>query len=199
MKDTLLTTLRDKKTDLSAFRQAANNLCSILASEVASSLEEDPISVETPFAKTSGKRLSHSIYLLPIMRAGTIFLPPFLHLFPSAKVGFFGIRRDEKTADPKPYYENLPKIDSRDEILLLDPMIATGGTALWALDRLAALSVPETRIRLVGVIASVEGIQRIKVKYPHLKIIVAAEDPQLDAKKFINPGLGDFGDRYFGN
>ncbi len=199
MKNSLLTILRDKKTSCAGFRQAANNLATMLASEVASSLEEEPVTVETPLGNGSGKRLAHSIYLLPILRAGTVFLPPFLHLFPDAKVGFFGIRRDEKTAAPMPYYENLPPIGPSDDILLLDPMIATGGSALWALDRLASLSIPETRIRLVGIIASVEGVQRIKIKYPHLKIFVVAEDPSLDPKKFIVPGLGDFGDRYFGN
>jgi len=198
MKECLLTILRDKKTSMPEFRRAADQLADLLAAEVTCSLPGEPISIETPVAPAKGFKAPQKIVLIPIYRAGIVLLPPFLRHFPSARVGFFGIRRKEKTAEPLPYYENLPPISSEDTVIVLDPMIATAGSALYVLEKLSALEVHPSRIILVAIIGSIEGIEKIKTKYPYITIKVVAEDPSLDARKYIVPGLGDFGDRYFG-
>lgn len=180
MKESLLSVLRDRKTGLQQFRAAADKLACIMAEE--SALE----------------RLHEDVVIMPILRAGMVFLPPLLKIYPQARVGFFGIRRDEKTAKPISYYEKLPPIQSSDHIFLADPMIATGGSALYALQRLSALKIKTSQITLMGILASAEGLKLVRTHYPALAICLVAEDPALDAQKFIVPGLGDFGDRYFG-
>lgn len=197
MKESLLTILRDKGTTTVAFRQAANRLAELIAAEVATSITEEPTSVQTPFGQAKGAKIPHNVVLISILRAGAILLPAFLRLFPEAKVGFFGIRRDEKTAQPISYYDNLPSITNNDWVVVLDPMIATGGSALLAMEKLSKLEIHPSRIIFAGVIASAEGLQKLKTKYPYLTVKIVAEDPSLNPQKFITPGLGDFGDRYF--
>jgi uracil phosphoribosyltransferase len=197
MKESLLTILRDKETKTAAFRLAANRLAELIAAEVAASITEEPTLVQTPFGQAKGAKIPHNVVLIAILRTGAILLPPFLRLFPEAKIGFFGIRRDEKTAQPHFYYENLPAITSDDWVVILDPMIATGGSALLALEKLSILDIHPSRIFFAGVIAAAEGLQKIKTKYPYLSVKIVAEDPSLNPQKFITPGLGDFGDRYF--
>jgi uracil phosphoribosyltransferase len=124
-------------------------------------------------------------------------LPAFLKLFPDAPVGFFGIRRDEKTAKPILYYENIPSLQPTDHLFLLDPMIATAGSSILAIDHLKTRLSP-TQITLVGIISSTPGIQLLKKHFPVVRVIAAAEDPELNPQAFIVPGLGDFGDRFFG-
>lgn len=198
MKESLLTILRDQNTGLEAFRLAANRLSDLLAAEASAAVFQEPAIVQTSLGKAAGFRMTHPVAVLPILRAGLTLLPSFLHLFPTASVGFFGLRRDEKTAQPIPYYENLPSLSKDHLVFLLDPMIATAGSSLYALERLEKLKVHPSRIWLVGFLAAAEGIQKIKEKFPYVNIRVAAEDKELNSKKFIVPGLGDFGDRYFG-
>lgn len=198
MKDSLLTILRDKKTAMPEFRRAAHQLAELMAAELVLSLSSEPVSLETPIAPAKGFKTPQKAVLIPIYRSGIVLLPAFMAYFPDAPVGFFGIRRDDNTAKPIPYYENLPKITGDNTVIILDPMIATAGSALHVLERLSALEIHPSRIYLAAIIGSIEGIKKIKAKYPYINLRVVAEDPSLSDKKFIVPGLGDFGDRYFG-
>lgn len=197
MKECLLTILRDKNTDTAAFRQAADRLSELIAADIAAEMPKDSISVETPFGAAKGFKPMHKVVLVPILCAGMALLPAFLKCFPDARVGFLGIKRDEKTAVPNQYYENLPSLSADDIVIVLDPMIATGGTALLALQKLSEKKVHPSRIYLVGIIGASEGVQRVKSKFPYANLRIVGEDPQLNDRKFIVPGLGDFGDRYF--
>lgn len=197
MKEILLTTLRKKETDTAEFRYAADRLAELLASEATLSIEKQHFAIETPLAPAQGSRALLNVVLVPVLRSGMVLLPPFLRLFPHAKVGFFGIKRDEKTAEPLSYYENLPSFSGTDQVFLLDPMVATGGTALFALKTLSERGVHPSRLTLISIIGSVEGLSQIKKKYPYLTVHIAAEDPSLNREKYIVPGLGDFGNRYF--
>lgn len=197
MKECLLTTLRDKKTDTAAFRQAADRLSELIAADIAAEMPKDPVSIETPLGSAKGFKPMHKIVLIPILRAGIALLPAFLKLFPDARVGFLGIKRDEKTVQSNQYYEKLPSLSADDIVIVLDPMIATGGTALLALEKLSEKKVHPSRIFFAGIIGSSEGIQRVKSKFPYVNLRIVGEDSQLNDRKFIVPGLGDFGDRYF--
>lgn len=198
MKNSLLTLLRDKNTSLEAFRHASHRLGSILAAEVAQKLHEKPKDIETPLSPMQGAELSANIILIPILRAGMALLPPFLSLFPKASVGFFGIKRDEATAKPIEYYENIPPFSPKDALIILDPMIATGGSAHVAVKKLLSKGATLSQIQLAGVIGATDGIAFLHSHHPGLPITVAGIDKELNSHKFIVPGLGDFGDRYFG-
>jgi uracil phosphoribosyltransferase len=197
MRESLLTILRDEKTPVDQFRQAAHQLADLLAAEATAFVAEEPKMVKTPCGQAKGMEALQRVVLVPILRAGLAMLPSFLKIFPRASVGFFGIRRDEATAKPQLYYEELPALKSTDLIFILDPMIATAGSLLLAVDRLASRGA--SQIVLVGIIGATEGLEKLAFQHPDLDMIVAGEDPQLNSKKFIVPGLGDFGDRYFGN
>lgn len=171
MKEKYLKILRDRSTSRVPFREAADKLAVLMAEE---------IKVENPV-------------LVPILRAGIALLHAFQKKHPAAPIGFLGLRRDEKTALPHMYYENLPPMT--DQVLILDPMLATGGSANLAIDRIKAKG--GKHIHLICVIACKEGIHAVQTRHPHVKIYSVAVDEELDAKKFIVPGLGDFGDRYF--
>lgn len=171
MKEKFLKILRDRSTSRVSFREAADKLSHLMAQE---------IHVE-------------NAALVPILRAGIALLPAFLQKYPAAPIGFLGIRRDEKTAIPHLYYEKIPPLP--DQILILDPMLATGGSANLAIERLKAKG--GKHIRLITIIASQEGVRFIREKHPDVKLYSVAIDETLDADKFIVPGLGDFGDRYF--
>lgn len=198
MKSTILSLLRDKKTNLENFRKAADQLGSLLSFEVADLLEKGEHAIETPLSSTKGFHLKQNIVLLPILRAGISLLYPFMKLFPSSSVGFFGIRRDEETAEPHTYYENLPTISSSDVVVVLDPMIATGGSGVMVIEKLKSKGIEEKNIIYAGIIAAPEGIQALKEIAPEMRVVCVEIDTHLNDKKFIMPGLGDFGDRYFG-
>jgi uracil phosphoribosyltransferase len=198
MRESLLTLLRDQKTPMAAYRQASHQIADLLAAEASNLVVQDPTVVETPLGKAPGKKMAQRVVLVPILRAGMALLPSFLKLFPDAPVGFFGIRRNEETADPHLYYENIPPLQQTDLVFLLDPMVATAGSTLLAISHLLQKGVAPAKIVLVSVIASSTGLQKIKSKYEYLNLVVAAEDTELSDKKLIVPGLGDFGDRYFG-
>ncbi|MBU1008042.1 uracil phosphoribosyltransferase [Candidatus Dependentiae bacterium] len=198
MKEALLTTLRNKKTSIAQFRQAAEKLGLILAAEAAQLLEQETISIETPLAKTEGGQFKNNLVLVPILRSGIALLNPFLHFFQRASVGFVGLQRDEKTAVAELYYYKMPPLSAQDDVILLDPMIATGGSAIDALNILKEKGAHEEKIVFVAIVAAPDGLERIKKAFPKIKIIVPAIDERLNNKKFIIPGLGDFGDRFFG-
>lgn len=198
MKQTLLTILRNKKTTIDQFRQASEKLGLVLANEVSSHLEKEKISIETPMAATQGYKFKNDIVLVPILRSGIALLSPFMSFFPKATVGFVGLQRDEKTAIAELYYYKVPPIKDTDDVILLDPMIATGGSAIDALKILKDNGAKEEKIIFAAVIAATEGLERVKKEFPKIKIIIPHVDSKLNTKKFIVPGLGDFGDRFFG-
>lgn len=193
-----LTLLRKRETDTVAFRDAASKLASLIANEIAAEMPLETHKIETPMGKTSGSFFEKRVILVPILRAGLAFLPSFLDLFKGASVGFFGIRRDEKDAHPHLYYENIPEIGRGDYVFLLDPMLATGGTANLALDKLAEKGASPDNTFFATFLASQFGQDAVLARHPRVKIHAAAVDSHLDPKKFIVPGLGDFGNRYFG-
>ncbi len=198
MKESLLTILRDKHTGIVNFRNSAEKLALVLADEASQFLEKEKISINTPIEKTEGVKFKNNIVLVPILRAALSLLPSFLKFYEDAKVGFLGLRRDEKTAVAQVYYNNLPKISNSDDVIILDPMIATGGSGSKAIEILKAAGVRENKIIFVAVICASEGVEKIQKQYPDVRIIYVHKDKELNKDKFIVPGLGDFGDRYFG-
>jgi uracil phosphoribosyltransferase len=198
MKKALLSILRDKNTSRLHFRQAADQLASLIGAEAALDLQEKEYSLETPLGKARGYRIEENIILVPVLRSGLVLLHGFLKYFSDAKIGILGLKRDEKTAKANLYYKNIPDLKKTDHIFLLDPMIATGGTIKDSIKILKKEKIQEKNIHIFGIIASEEGIRSIKKEYPHVKIDVVGLDPKLNQAKYIVPGLGDFGDRYFG-
>ena len=198
MEKSLLTRLRDRKTGTALFRETAEKLTHLLAEKSFHYLKGKKMAVQTPLAKTTGFALSGNIVLVPILRAGLGFLPTFLYYFKNAKIGFIGLKRDEKTAEPREYYRNLPKIAKTDQVIALDPMIATGGSAVAALRALKERGAREKQIVFVAFIAAPSGLRRVRRKFPAVKVIVSSVEKGLNKDKFILPGLGDFGDRFFG-
>lgn len=198
MKNILLSILRNKNTKTSQYRDASEKLGLILAQETSKFLEKKEEEIETPMAKVVGIEFKNNIVLIPILRSGLVLMNSFLQYYENAGVGFVGMRRDEETAIPKLYYKNLPKISPMDDVIVLDPMIATGGSGAAALDILKKDGIKEEKIIFVAIIASQDGVEYIKNKFPKIKLTVVETDKELNAQKFIVPGLGDFGDRYFG-
>ncbi len=198
MKNSLLTKLRDKNSSTVEFRRAADRLAHTLAVEVGESFEHQEIDLQTPLKKSSGVRLKHPIVLIPILRVGLALFYPFLNYFEGAEVGFLGLKRDEKNYESHLYFQRLPKITEESEVIVLDPMIATGGTASAVLEILEKMGIKQTKITFVAVIAAPEGIASFKSRFPKVRIHLVALDEKLNDQKFIVPGLGDFGDRYFG-
>jgi len=198
MKDLLLSRLRDKETSRSTYRAVAEKIGYCIASEVGALLEKESISIITPVASASGVACKNNIVLIPILRSGIVLLEPFLSFFPEAKVGFVGLRRDEKTAEPHLYYKNLPSLEKTDDVIILDPMIATGGSGSEAVKVVLEAGVQQEKIIFAGVIAAPEGMEKLQSTFPKMKIVGPTVDEKLNDKKFIVPGLGDFGDRYFG-
>lgn len=198
MKDSLLTILRDKNTTMSQFRQASTQLGLILAHEASQLIEYKRKKIDTQLGPFEGHEIKNDIVLVPILRSGLALLFPFMQLFPKAKVGFVGLERDEETAVARSYYCKFPEMTKNDDVIVLDPMIATGGSATDTLKFLRDEGIKEEKIVFVGVIAATEGVERIKKEFPKVRVIVPQVDKELNNKKFIVPGLGDFGDRYFG-
>ncbi len=198
MKETLLTTLRDSGTSRKEFRDASEQLSLLLAAEASIHVDRKAIEVKTPIQMTTGEVLAGEVMVVPILRAGLAMLSPFLKVFPYASVGFFGMWRDEESKIPHQYYQKIPRILENQTVILIDPMIATGGSGAYALEKLIEKGIPEEKIVYVGIIAAPEGIKRIEKDFPKVKIVVAKVDDHLNEKAFIVPGIGDFGDRYFG-
>lgn len=198
MKDILISILRDRTTTRTAYRNAAEKLSTLLALEAAAWLPQEKFDLATPVAPTAGVRLIGQVVLVPVLRAGLALLYPFLHYFPEASVGFVGMKRDEKTWEPCNYYLNLPPMDQKVRVVVLEPMIATGRSGTLTLSLLIEKGVNPTNILFVAIIASSEGLERIQKEHPEVTVIAAQIDPSLSSDKWIVPGLGDFGDRYFG-
>lgn len=196
MKNVFLSILRNKDTTGPEFRHATRQLGFLLAEEAIDHLPQEQFSLETPLGTTTGIRPPENILLIPILRSGLALLPSFLDVYQNAKVGFFGEARDEN-AIAHLYYENLPEITPDTYIIILEPLIATGGTMIVALDRLIELNVPAEKILVCSILTAAEGIEVIQKKYPKVKLIYIDQDNELNSHKFLVPGIGDFGDRYF--
>jgi uracil phosphoribosyltransferase len=191
-----LTKLRDARTGPEAFRRGLGEVASLMVYEATRSFQTRSVSVTTPLAKTRGAQLKHEVVLVPILRAGLGMMGSILQLIPHARVGFIGLKRHEQTLHASVYHKSLPADLSSFEIILIDPMLATGGSTLAALKLLAERGA--RRVRLVSLVAAPEGIARVHEHYPELPIFTAAIDEKLNAKGYIVPGLGDAGDRLFG-
>lgn len=182
---TPLDVLRDRQTDTAGFRAAARQVCSGLMQELQALLRK---------READAERVTFVI----ILRSAIALLDPALVTFPQAPVGVLGLKRDEHTLLPRSYYENLPPLDNCDAVVLLDPMLATGGSAEAAVERLLLRGADLEKLYFVGIIAAPEGLAHLCMRVPRENIILAAVDEKLDPKGMIVPGLGDFGDRYFG-
>ncbi len=191
-----LTRLRDKRTGSQEFRRVLSEIAALMLYEATRSFAVVPISVTTPLARTSGVRLKREVVLVPVLRAGLGMLDSILQLIPHARVGFIGLKREESTLLATTYHKSLPPDLSQFEVVLIDPMLATGGSAVAAMDLLAELGVRQ--VRMVNLVAAPEGIRRVHTHYPDLPIFTAAVDRKLKEKGYSLPGLGDAGDRLFG-
>jgi uracil phosphoribosyltransferase len=190
-----LTRLRDSSTPPTEFRSIVSRLASLLAYEALKDLRTERVEVETPVARAEGRQLVQRIGVVPILRAGLGMVEPVLDLVPQAEVWHLGLYRDEATAQPVKYYCKLPGDQPVDVALVLDPMLATGGSAIAAMSALHQWGVPQ--IKLIALIASEEGCKFVETEFPDAQIYVCHIDADLNDKKYIVPGLGDAGDRIF--
>lgn len=191
-----LSRLRDINTEPKKFRELVREIAGLLAYEATSNLQTNEIEIETPLEKMKAQELKEKIGLVPILRAGLGMVEGIWELMPTAEVWHIGLYRDEKTLQPVEYYNKLP-IDPRVSVcLILDPMLATGGSATATADILKKWGVK--KIKFVGLIAAPEGIKAMQTAHPDIDIHIAAIDSHLNEKGYIVPGLGDAGDRQFG-
>ncbi len=191
-----LTKLRDRMTEPKKFRELIREIAALLTYEATSDLLITPIQIETPLERIEGGSLQHKIGLIPILRAGLGMTEGVWELMPSAEVWHIGLFRDEETLKPVEYYNKLPIEPTVSVCLILDPKLATGGSAIVTVDILKEWGVE--KIKFIGVIASPEGISALHKKHPDVHIHLAAIDRELNEHGYILPGLGDAGDRQFG-
>ena len=191
-----LSVLRDRDTSHGDFRQALFEAAAIMAVEVARELPLREVEIETPLEPTKGRRLRDEVTVVPVLRAGLGMVEGFLRLLPDARVGHVGIYRDEEAHEPIDYYERLPSGLPSARVYLLDPMLATGGSAVAALDKLKRAGA--RHLELVCLVAAPQGIAAVQDEHPDVRIWTAAVDRELDDNAYIRPGLGDAGDRVFG-
>jgi uracil phosphoribosyltransferase len=187
--------LRDVATPPEEFRVLARKIITLLIYEATADLPIRNVTVQTPLAETAGVEIAREVVAIPVLRAGLGILAPALELLPRVSVGYIGLERDEKTAVARIYYEKLPKMEGKVP-LLLDPMLATGGSAAQALDLIKGAGGLDPR--MVCIVAAPEGVKVLEERHPEVHIFTAALDDGLNEKSFIVPGLGDFGDRLFG-
>ena len=190
-----LARLRDRATPPDEFRRLARRVSLVLAIEATRDLALKEGAVETPLETAPARRLAPRVVAVPVLRAGLGMLDSFLELVPQAEVGYFGLERNEETAVARRYYEKVPKNLGDALVFLLDPMLATGGSAAMAVDGLRGLGAKE--VRLLCIVAAPEGVAHMAAVAPGARIYCAALDRTLNDRKYILPGLGDFGDRLF--
>ena len=192
-----LAILRDKNTGSKDFRTLVSEIAALMCYEATRNLPLEEVEVETPIQKTKANMISgKTLAFVPILRAGTGMLDGVLSLVPSAKVGHIGMYRDEETALPVPYYCKLPSDIEEREDIVLDPMLATGGSAIDAINQIKTYN-PKS-IKFMGIIAAPEGLKALTEAHPDVEVYCAALDEKLNEHKYIVPGLGDAGDRIFG-
>jgi uracil phosphoribosyltransferase len=194
--DDRLAVLRDEATPHGAFRLALHEASAILAIEATRDLPTVQRTIATPLEPAEAHRLEAPIIIVPVLRAGLGMVEGFLRLLADARVGHLGLQRDEDTLEPTGYFERLPPGMGEAYVFLLDPMLATGGSAVAALARLKANGA--RRLRLICLVAAPEGVDAVRDAHPDVPIWTAALDRQLDEHGYIRPGLGDAGDRVFG-
>ena len=191
-----LTVLRDRETPHGTFRQALFDAAAIMAVEVARELPVREVEIHTPLEATRGVRLRDEVTVVPVLRAGLGMVEGFLRLLPDARVGHVGIYRDEQAHVPVDYYERLPPGLPSARVYVLDPMLATGGSAVHALRHLKQAGARQ--LELVCLVAAPPGVEAVGAEHPDVPIWTAAVDRELDENAYIRPGLGDAGDRVFG-
>lgn len=191
-----LTILRDKNTQPEIFRSALQRISNLLAAEISKNIILEQTEVETPLEKTIGYKLKKQIVLVPVLRAGLGMVNGFLELIPDSKVGHIGLQRNEETLEPIEYYFKTPSELEKSDTILLDPMLATGGSASGAITYLKSRGAQT--IYFACIVAAPKGVQRINSDHPEVKIYSASLDRELNNKGYILPGLGDAGDRTFG-
>lgn len=193
---TKLSELRDVLRDHREFRALLDEIAMLMTYEVTRDFPTRPIQVRTPLEMMTGSVLARHVTLVPILRAGLGMTDGVLRILPTARMGHLGVRRDEETLEPIAYYQKLPPDIADTEVMLIDPMLATGGSAIAAITFLKKANV--SRIRFLCLVASPEGIKAVHEQHPEVPIYCAAIDRQLNEKGYILPGLGDAGDRVFG-
>ena len=191
-----LARLRDRTTEQSAFREQVRGISQLLFYEATLDLRLAPVVVQTPLAECAGQRIAERIGLIPILRAGLGMAEAILEVVPEASVWHLGLYRDHQTLRPVTYYSKLPERANIDLSLVVDPMLATGGSAVAAVDILKRWGA--RRIKFLGLIAAPEGVRALRTAHPDVPIHLAAVDSHLDEHSYIVPGLGDAGDRQFG-
>jgi uracil phosphoribosyltransferase len=191
-----VTILREKNTESPEFRAALNRVSYAIAIEIGKGIELIEYDIQTPLEITKGHKLKRQIVLVPVLRAGLSMVSSFLEMIPDAKVGHIGLQRDEKTLEPIDYYYKTPKNLDESLTILLDPMLATGGSAVASFKYLKEKGA--INCVLACLIAAPEGVEKMYIEHPEVPIFTAALDRQLNEHGFIMPGLGDAGDRTFG-
>ncbi len=188
--------LRDRQTPSAAFRRAATRITTLLACEAMRNVPSTAATVETPLGAASGRRVAGDVVVVPVLRAGLGMLDAILDLAPQARVGHIGLQRDEMTAVASQYYAKFPARLDASFVLMVDPMLATGGSAIAALELLERAGAK--RVNVVCIVAAPEGVAALEQRFPEVHIFTPVIDERLNANKFIVPGLGDFGDRLYG-
>lgn len=191
-----LARLRDQTTQPEEFRRALGEVAALMVYEATRTFATQTVKVQTPLEQTRGVRLKREVLLVPVLRAGLGMLDPILRVIPHARVGFIGLKRNEHTLEAATYHKSLPEDLRNFEIILMDPMLATGGSAVSALNLMAERKAKH--VRLVNLLAAPEGVRFVHKHYPNVPIFTAALDRKLNHQGYIVPGLGDAGDRLFG-
>ena len=188
--------LRDARTTPPAFRRAANRISVLLAAEALRDLPSSATTVTTPLGPADGRVVETDVVVVPVLRAGLGMLDAVLELLPTARVGHIGLQRDEATAIASKYYSKLPPGLAKSHVLMIDPMLATGGSAAAAIDLIKAAGA--TAISMICIVSAPEGVSLLERVHPDVAVYTPVVDKHLNAHKFIVPGLGDFGDRLYG-
>lgn len=191
-----LTQMRNKNCNTKDFRENLDEIAELMAYEVCRDLPTQPIDIETPMGPCVGYELSKEVVIVPILRAGIGLLDGIRRLVPTAKVGFIGLYRDEETLEPHEYFAKFPKDLDKSIVMLVDPMLATGGSAVAAIDMIKQRGAKQ--IKLVCLVGVPEGVKAVQRTHPDVDIYLAAMDDHLNDIGYIVPGLGDAGDRIFG-
>jgi uracil phosphoribosyltransferase len=190
-----LTILRNRETGASQFRRCCRGITEVIMVEAAKLMNLDIIEVETPLETTTGARLSAGVVFVPILRAGLGMLDPAMGIIPGSSVGYIGMERNEDTAEASCYYAKMPDLSASSQVFVLDPMLATGGSAAQCVEQVKAHGAKQ--VNMVCIIASPEGIAAFEAAHPDVPIVAGKIDRELNEQKYILPGLGDFGDRLF--
>jgi len=191
-----LLSLRNKRTPPERFRRAATRISVLLAAEATRDLPTNEVTVDTPIGSAPGRQIGPDVVVVPVLRAGLGMLDAVLDLIPNARVGHIGLQRDELTAVASQYYSKLPAKLDASYVLMIDPMLATGGSAVAALDLLQRANA--RWVRIICIVAAPEGVAHVERHHPDVRIFTPVVDRGLNDQKYIVPGLGDFGDRLYG-